>query len=84
MAGINAPLGSGILGLSWTHTNSNLDDIYDGNNASFKSQNIYAANYRYPLSKRTTLVAYGAYGNGLAYINGLTVKELGLGLNHKF
>lgn len=84
MAGINAPLGAGILGVSWTHTSSNLDDIYDNDDASFKSQNIYAANYRYPLSKRTTLVAYGAYGTGIAYLDGFKVKEIGLGLNHKF
>lgn len=87
MVGINAPLIGGILGLSWTHTNSNLDDVYadlKGKKLDTKAQNIYAANYRYPLSKRTTIVAYGAYGTGLAYLDGYTVREIGLGLNHKF
>uniref|UniRef100_UPI003341D3D7 porin n=1 Tax=Castellaniella defragrans TaxID=75697 RepID=UPI003341D3D7 len=77
---LSAPLGGGVAVASWSRSSSNLDDYY----GDTKSQNIYHLNYNYPLSKRTSVYAYGSYGTGLAYVDNLKGRELGLGLNHKF
>ncbi len=88
MVSLSAPLGPGKLGVSWTRSSSNLDDVYakanPGKQLSTRTQNIFAAMYTYPVSKRTTLYAYGSHGNGLAYIDGLKGQEAGVGLNHAF
>lgn len=86
--GLSAPVASGRVGLSWTRTSSNLSRIYarnhPGQRLADSTQNIVAAMYDYPLSKRTRLYAYAAAGNGLAYIDGLRERETGFGLNHRF
>ncbi|MER1966121.1 porin [Castellaniella sp. GW247-6E4] len=81
--GLSAPVGTGTLAASWSRSDSNLDDA-DKLGDDAKAQNIYHLNYKYPLSKRTTVYAYGSYGTGIAYIDGLKGKEAGVGLNHKF
>lgn len=75
-----APLGPGKLGASWSYSTSNLGHFgYDS-----ASQTILAAMYVYDLSKRTALYGYGAWGKGIAYVDGLKAREFGLGLRHKF
>ncbi|MFA7438220.1 porin [Castellaniella sp.] len=81
--GLSAPVGGGSLYAGWSHSNSNLDDSdawgrYAGN------INTYQINYRYPLSKRTTVYAYGSYGTNLGYVRDLKGTEAGLGLTHAF
>jgi len=81
--GLSAPVGTGTLAATWNRSSSNLDDADKwGDNA--KAQNIYHLNYSYPLSKRTKVYAYGSYGTGIAYIDGLKGREAGVGLNHQF
>lgn len=82
--GLSAPLGGGTAAVTWTRSSSNLDDVYNDQDNTYKTQNIYAAKYSYPLSKRTAVYAYGAYGTGIAYLDGQKGKEAGIGLNHKF
>jgi len=55
-----------------------------GRSLPASSQNIYATQLTYPLSKRTTAYVYGAYGKNLAYLKNLTAKEVGVGLSHRF
>ncbi|MER1966122.1 porin [Castellaniella sp. GW247-6E4] len=81
--GLSAPVGTGVLAVSWGRSASNLDDA-DKWGEDAKTQNIYHLNYKYPLSKRTSLYAYGSYGTGVGYVDGAKAKELGLGLNHRF
>ncbi|MGB7484071.1 MAG: porin [Castellaniella sp.] len=81
--GLSAPVGAGTLVASWSRSSSNLDDGDKWGDAA-KTQNIYHVNYKYPLSKRTSVYAYGSYGTGVGYVDGVKVKEVGLGLNHKF
>ncbi|MFA5664787.1 porin [Castellaniella sp.] len=81
--GLSAPVGGGTLYAGWSHSNSNLDNSsawgdYAGN------INTYQINYKYPLSKRTTVYAYGSYGTNLGYIRDLKGTEAGLGLTHAF
>ena len=81
--GLSAPVGTGTLAATWNRSDSNLDDADKwGDNA--KAQNIYHLNYQYPLSKRTKVYAYGSYGTGIYYIDGLKATEAGIGLNHQF
>ena len=86
--GLSAPLGGGTAVATWTRSSSNLDDAYadanPGKTLDTKAQNIYSLKYTYPLSKRTEVYAYGAYGTGVAYLDGLKAKEAGIGMRHKF
>ncbi|MFA5664934.1 porin [Castellaniella sp.] len=86
--GLSAPLGGGRLGLTWSHTASNLDDVYadlhPGQTLATAKQNIYAAVFTYPLSRRTTAYSYASYGTGLAYLADLTGVEAGLAIQHRF
>ncbi len=81
--GLSAPVGTGTLAATWNRSSSNLDDA-DKWGDDAKTQNIYHLNYSYPLSKRTKVYAYGSYGTGIAYIDGLKAREAGIGLNHQF
>ncbi len=81
--GLSAPVGAGTLVASWSRSSSNLDDS-DKWGDKAKTQNIYHVNYKYPLSKRTSVYAYGSYGTGVGYVDGVKVKEAGVGLNHRF
>ncbi len=80
---LSAPVGSGTLVASWSRSSSNLDDNPAWGDRA-KAQNIYHVNYKYPLSKRTAVYAYGSYGTGIGYVDGMKAKEAGVGLNHKF
>lgn len=85
--GVAAPLGPGKLGLAWLRSSSNLDDVfYDhtGHGLRSQTQNIYAAQYTYPLSKRTLLYVHGSYATGMAYVRDLKGKAAGVGINHQF
>ncbi|WP_103035577.1 porin [Castellaniella caeni] len=89
--GLSAPLAGGTAGVTWTHSKSNLDEydqwtLADGTKGAFpdKAQDIYQINYQYPLSKRTSVYAYGSYGTGMYYLDNAKAKEVGIGLNHKF
>ncbi|WP_417251396.1 porin [Castellaniella sp.] len=81
--GLSVPLAGGTVGMAWGRTASNLDDA-DKLGDYAGDQNIYSARYVYPLSKRTSLYVYGAYGTNIAYIEGLKAQEAGLGINHSF
>ena len=81
--GLSAPVGTGTLAATWNRSSSNLDDADKWGDAA-KAQNIYHLNYQYPLSKRTKVYAYGSYGTGIAYVDGVKAKEAGVGLNHRF
>ena len=81
--GLSAPVGTGTLAATWNRSSSNLDDA-DKWGDDAKAQNIYHLNYSYPLSKRTKVYAYGSYGTGIGYIDGLKAREAGVGLNHQF
>lgn len=82
------PLGVQQVALTWSRTQSNLASVYAADNGGTalvtSTQNIVSAVYRYSLSKRTILYAYGAYADGLAYLSGFRGRELGLGLFHRF
>lgn len=88
---LSAPLAGGVATAGWTHSKSNLDEYDqwkngDGVVGAFpeKAQDIYHINYQYPLSKRTSVYAYGSYGTGMYYLDNAKAKEVGIGLNHKF
>ncbi|HUH39386.1 MAG TPA: porin, partial [Castellaniella sp.] len=81
--GLSAPIATGTLAASWSRSTSNLDDA-DKWGDDAKNQNIYHLNYSYPLSKRTKVYAYGSYGTGVGYVDGVKAKEAGVGLNHQF
>jgi len=85
--GVSIPLQQWTWALSWTHTSSNMGKLFfheTGQTLPTGSQNIYATQLTYPLSKRTTAYAYGAYGENMAYLKNLTAKEFGVGLCHRF
>src|SRR5690625_322928 len=85
--GISVPIEQWTWAASWTHTSSNMGALFyeeTGRNLPTASQNIYATQLSYPLSKRTTVYAYGAYGTNLAYLKNLSAKEFGIGLSHRF
>lgn len=48
------------------------------------NQDIVAASYVYPLSKRTSLYAYGSYGTNLAYVKSLDGMQIGVGIDYQF
>ncbi|HEX7387333.1 MAG TPA: porin [Castellaniella sp.] len=79
----SAPIGPGRLYLTYSGSHSNLGDA-DKWGSEAGNINMYAAQYRYPLSKRTTVYAYGGYGTNLGYVKDLKGGEAGIGLNHKF
>ncbi|MDN5843793.1 MAG: porin, partial [Alcaligenaceae bacterium] len=78
-----APVGPGTMALSWSRSTSNLDDGDKWGDAA-GNQNIYQINYKYPLSKRTSLYGYASHGTSLGYIDDLDGTEAGVGINHKF
>lgn len=79
--GAVVPAGSGEVGLAWSRSSSNLGRIAG---VAAGSQDIFVAQYKYPLSKRTFLYAYGAYARNLAYLSGFKGRELALGMQHRF
>ncbi|MDN5843797.1 MAG: porin [Alcaligenaceae bacterium] len=81
---LSAPVGGGTLVGAWTRTSSNLDDRTDAWADAAGSQNVYYMQYKYPLSKRTSLYGYASYGTNLSYIQDLDGTEAGIGINHKF
>ncbi|MFW8566977.1 hypothetical protein [Orrella sp. 11846] len=64
MVSMVVPFKTGKLNLSWTHSSSNLSNVYPqqnpGKSMASGDQDIVAASYVYPLSKRTSLYAYGS------------------------
>ena len=85
--GISAPAGKGKVGVAWSRSSSNLKRVFNNNtskNLNTETQHIYAAQYSYPISKRTIAYVHGSYATGMAYIKGLTSKVAGLGINHRF
>ena len=79
-AGAAIRAGSGTLGVAYSRSSSNLGSF--GFDAA--AQNMVAALYSYPLSKRTQLYAYGGLGRGVAYVRSLEAHEIGAGLRHEF
>lgn len=79
--GAVVPAGPGELGLTWSHSSSNLGRMAG---VAAGSQDILVAQYKHPLSKRTFLYAYGAYARNLAYLSGFNGRELALGMQHRF
>jgi len=84
--GLSAPLAGGKLYAGWNYSTSNLDDNILGPNTGDAYDNIsaYQVNYQYPLSKRTTVYAYGSYMKNVGYVKDLKGTEAGIGINHKF
>jgi len=85
--GMSMPIDQWKWAISWTRSSSNMGDLFrneTGRALPTGSQNIYAIQLTYSLSKRTTAYVYGAYGKNLAYLKNLTGKEVGVGLNHRF
>src|SRR5690625_259776 len=85
--GVTVPIEQWKWALSWTLSSSNMGELFrseTGRSLPAGSQNIYATQLTYPLSKRTTAYVYGAYGKNLAYLKNLTAKEVGVGLSHRF
>lgn len=81
--GLSAPIGGGTLYAGWNYSTSNLDNSDKlGDDAG--SISTYQVNYLYPLSKRTSVYAYGTYGRNLGYVKDLKGTEAGIGVNHKF
>jgi predicted porin len=81
--GLYVPAAGGTVYAGWTHSTSNLDDTNQwGSDAG--NIDIYHLGYKYPLSKRTAVYAYGSYGKNIGYVDGLKGTEAGLGLNHTF
>jgi predicted porin len=80
---LSAPVGGGTLAATWSRSSSNLDDAAAWGDAA-ANQNIYHINYKYPLSKRTSLYSYASYGTGLGYVDDLKGTEAGVGINHRF
>lgn len=81
--GLSAPLAGGTLYAGWNYSTSNLDDSSKwGDDAGNIS--TYQVNYLYPLSKRTSVYAYGSYAKNVGYVRDLKGTEAGIGLNHKF
>ena len=81
--GLSAPIGGGTLYAGWNYSTSNLDDILN-NSDDAGNISAYQLNYQYPLSKRTTVYAYGSYMKNVGYVRDLKGTEAGIGLNHKF
>jgi predicted porin len=84
--GLSAPVGGGTLYAGWNYSTSNLDDDVADGGWGDDAGNIstYQINYMYPLSKRTSLYAYGSYAKNIGYVKDLKGTEAGIGLNHKF
>jgi len=84
--GLSAPLAGGTLYAGWNYSTSNLDDSVADGGWGDNADNIstYQLNYVYPLSKRTSLYAYGSYAKNIGYVKDLKGTEAGIGLNHKF
>ncbi len=84
--GLSAPVGGGTLYAGWNYSTSNLDDDVADGGWGDDAGNIstYQINYLYPLSKRTSVYAYGSYAKNIGYIKDLKGTEAGIGLNHKF
>ncbi|WP_276808199.1 porin [Castellaniella defragrans] len=84
--GLSAPVAGGTLYAGWGYSTSNADDLAPGGAAGDLSGSIstYHLNYMYPLSKRTSVYAYGTYGRNLAYVRDLKGTEAGVGLSHSF
>jgi len=81
--GLSAPLVGGTLYAGWNYSTSNLDDSDKwGDGAGNIS--TYQLSYLYPLSKRTSVYAYGSYAKNIGYVKDLNGPEAGIGLNHKF
>lgn len=85
--GVSVPINQWKWGVSWARSSSNMGSLFfneTGHSLSTGKQDIFATQLTYPLSKRTTIYAYGAYGKNLAYLDKLTAKEFGVGLSHRF
>jgi len=83
--GLNVPLSTGEIGVSWQSARLGSGGYKDARKAANgeTSQNIYSARYTYPFSNRTNLYAVGTYGNGYAF-NDVKVTQLIVGLRHRF
>jgi len=79
--GVSVPTDFGLFGLNWGSTR--LGSGAYKNAAPKHSQNIYAASWQMPLSKRTSVHIFGAYGTGYAF-NDVTVTHVVAGLRHMF
>ena len=81
--GLSAPIGRGLLYAGWNYSASNMDDSDKWGDAA-GNISTYQINYKYSLSKRTGLYAYGSYGKNLGYVKALKGTEVGIGVQHKF
>lgn len=88
--GLSAPLAGGTLYAGWGYSTTDVNDEVPSTLTSrldkdvFGNISTYHVNYQYPLSKRTSVYAYGTYGKNLGYIKDLKGTEAGLGISHKF
>src|SRR3546814_548854 len=62
LVGLSAPLGTGEIMASWQMSDPDSTEDSVKNQYDFNSkQNVFGLAYRYPLSKRTVMYAYGSY-----------------------
>jgi predicted porin len=85
LVGLSAPVGAGEIMASWQHSSASRsdDDVKDALHLD-SSRNIYGLAYRYPLSKRTVMYAYGSYTQHAAYQDDLKTTQAGIGFRHSF
>src|SRR5690606_14158845 len=81
--GLSPPIGGGLLYVGWNYSASNTDDpdIWGDGAGNISTYHI---NYKYSLTTRTGLYAYGSYGNNLGYVKTLNGARVGIGIQHKF
>lgn len=85
LVGLSAPVGAGQIMASWQYSSASRSDSKVKDTLHLDSnQSIYGLAYRYPLSKRTTMYAYGSYTQHALYQNDLKTTQVGVGFRHSF
>ena len=91
LVGLSAPVGAGTVMASWTMVDprgksDRIRDLEDalGESIDFKKQHTYALGYKYPLSKRTDVYAYGAYKKNVDFVRHQKSTTVAAGITHRF
>ncbi|MFA5521375.1 MAG: porin [Castellaniella sp.] len=91
VVGLSAPVGGGKILASWhmVDPRSKSDAIKDfqdltGEKVDLKKQQTYNLGYKYPMSKRTDVYAYGSYAKNVHFVKEQKSTVVGIGLTHRF
>ena len=87
MFGLSAPVGPGKALFSISQMKPGGDLTLAKNaagNDAFATMTNFGVAYEYSLSKRTSIKASYGYATNYAMISGLTVNQVGVGLQHVF